>query len=307
MDIDPRINIGHVHLEVADLERAIGFYSGVLGFEVTQRLGTSAAFLGVDGNHYIGLNTQDSRAGSAAARAATGQFAIRYPDRASLGNALRRLREANISVDAATDHGISEALYIKDPDGNSIELYWDRPREEWPRSADGSLLTTSERLDLAGLLRDAAAPRTVSGSATGADGSLSIPLSDTHRQQLRDLRTKLLNLHKALLDDTRSAYELDRGAVGSNANLLQLVINDPWFAWLHSVSELVVRIDETIETKSPATDKEGVELAEQVEKLLTASETGEGFQRRYYEALQRQPAVVLAHADVRRTLKSMKE
>ena len=150
-------------------------------------------------------------------------------------------------------------------------------------------------------------PAIAGTSRKGADGSLSTALSDTRRQQLRDLRTKLLNLHKALLDDARAAYEMDRGAVGSNTNLLQLVINDPWFAWLHSVSELVVRIDETIETKSPATDKEAVELAEQVEKLLTASETGEGFQRRYFEALQRQPAVVLAHADVRRTLKSMKE
>ena len=125
-------------------------------------------------------------------------------------------------------------------------------------------------------------------------------------EQLRDLRTPLLNLHKALLDDARVAYELDRGSVGSSANLLQLVISDPWFAWLHSVSELIVRIDETLAADSPATDSDAQALAEQVERLLTASETGEGFQRRYYEALQRQPAVVLAHAEVRRTLKSMK-
>ena len=308
--IDPRVDIGHVHLKVSDLERSIAFYSGVLGFEVTQRMGTSAAFLSVGGyHHYIGLNTWESRGGSPAPAGTTGlyHFAIRYPDRASLGDALRRLREAKISLDGASDHGVSEALYLRDPDQNGIELYWDRQREEWPRASDGSLVMVTEPLDLVALLRDATPAPTAGTSRKGADGSLSTALSDTRRQQLRDLRTKLLNLHKALLDDARAAYEMDRGAVGSNTNLLQLVINDPWFAWLHSVSELVVRIDETIETKSPATDKEAVELAEQVEKLLTASETGEGFQRRYFEALQRQPAVVLAHADVRRTLKSMKE
>ena len=109
-----------------------------------------------------------------------------------------------------------------------------------------------------------------------------------------------------LLDDTRAAYELDRGRVGSSANLLQLVISDPWFAWLHSLSEVVVRIDETVEQGAPALQSDGVALIDQVERLLTASESGDGFARRYYEALQRQPAVVLAHADVRRTLKSMR-
>jgi catechol 2,3-dioxygenase len=304
------MDIGHVHLKVSDLERAIDFYSGVLGFEVSQRMGTSAAFLSVGGyHHYIGLNTWESLGGSPPPAGSTGlyHFAIRYPDRAALGDALRRLRAANVDLDAASDHGVSEALYLRDPDNNGIELYWDRPRQEWPRAADGSLMMVTEPLDIRALLRDAAAAPGPAASAKGADGSISIPLSDTHRRQLRELRANLLNLHKTLLDDARVAYELDRGAVGSNTNLLQLVINDPWFAWLHSVSELVVRIDETIETKSPATDKEAVELAEQVEKLLTASETGEGFQRRYFEALQRQPAVVLAHAGVRRTLKSMKE
>jgi len=131
-------------------------------------------------------------------------------------------------------------------------------------------------------------------------------LSEPRRTQLSELRTRLLHLHKVLLDDTRAAYEMDRGSVGTSANLLQLVINDPWFAWLHSVSGLVVSIDETLAPDSPATDADGAALIEQVEKLLTASETGEGFQRRYFEALQRQPAVVLAHAEVRRTLKSMK-
>jgi hypothetical protein len=131
-------------------------------------------------------------------------------------------------------------------------------------------------------------------------------MTDRRRTQLMDLRSRLLSLHKALLDDAKAAYEMDRGRVGSNANLLQLVINDPWFAWLHSVSELIVRIDENMAADSPTTDSDVDALADQVEKLLTASETGEGFQRRYYEALQRQPAVVLAHAEVRRTLKSMK-
>ena len=131
-------------------------------------------------------------------------------------------------------------------------------------------------------------------------------LSESRRGQLGELRTRLLTLHKVLLDDTRATYQLDRGDVGSSANLLQLVINDPWFAWLHAISELIVRIDEMLAPDSLETDAEALALAEQVEKLLTASETAEGFQRRYYEALQRQPAVVLAHAEVRRTLKSMK-
>ena len=132
------------------------------------------------------------------------------------------------------------------------------------------------------------------------------PLSALRRTQLGDLRTHLLNLHKALLDDAKIAYELDRGDIGSSANLLQLLIKDPWFAWLRPVSELIVRIDETLTPDSPATDADALTLGEQVEKLLTASETGEGFPQRYYEALQRQPAVVLAHAEVRRVLKSMK-
>jgi hypothetical protein len=127
------------------------------------------------------------------------------------------------------------------------------------------------------------------------------------RQRLRELRGRLLQLHKVLLDDTRVTYEMDRGRIGSTGSLLQLVINDPWFAWLHSLSELVVRIDQLTEAESPATEADATALVEQVEKLLTASETGEGFQRRYYDALQRQPAVVLAHADVRRLLKGMKQ
>ena len=131
-------------------------------------------------------------------------------------------------------------------------------------------------------------------------------LSDQSRTHFADLRKRLLHLHKTLLDDAKTAYQLDRGDVGTSANLLQLVINDPWFAWLHSVSGLIVRIDEMLEDETPATEADGTVLADQVEKLLTASETGEGFSRKYFEALQRQPAVVLAHADVRRVLKAMK-
>jgi catechol 2,3-dioxygenase len=301
--IDPRTEIGHVHLKVSDLERAVAFYSGVLGFEVMQRMGTSAAFLSAGGyHHHIGLNTWESQGGAAPPYGTTGlyHFAIRYPDRASLGDALLRLRNASVSLDGASDHGVSETLYLRDPDGNGIELYWDRPRAEWPREADGSLKMVTTRLDLKSLAAAAAAAQP---TETGSPYAL---MTEENRARLRELRGKLLQLHKVLLDDARAAYEMDRGRVPSNATLLQLVINDPWFAWLHSLSELVVRIDETVETDSPATDADAGTLIDQVEKLLTASETGEGFQRRYFDALQRQPAVVMAHADVRRAIKAMR-
>ena len=302
--IDPRTEIGHVHLKVSDLERAVAFYSGVLGFEVTQRMGHSAAFLSAGGyHHHIGLNTWESEHGGPPSPGTTGlyHFAIRYPDRASLGDALRRLREARVPLEGASDHGVSEALYLRDPDGNGVELYWDRPRSAWPREADGTMKMVTERLDLDALLAAAAAPH----QPADAESPYAL-MTDQNRARLRDLRGKLLQLHKVLLDDARVAYEMDRGRVPSNASLLQLVINDPWFAWLHSLSELVVRIDETVETDSPATDADAATLIDQVEKLLTASETGEGFQRRYYDALQRQPAVVMAHADVRRVIKAMR-
>jgi hypothetical protein len=154
-------------------------------------------------------------------------------------------------------------------------------------------------LDVRALLGEASAARP--SPAAGGVG-----LSDETRGRLVQLRTQLLQLHKVLLDDARAAFELDRGRVGTTANLLQLVINDPWFAWLHSLSELIVRIDESVAREAPATEADAAALLDQVESLLTASETGEGFARRYYEALQRQPAVVLAHADVRRTLKARK-
>ena len=300
--IDPRVEIGHVHLKVADLERAIAFYHGVLGFEITQRMGTSAAFLSAGGyHHHVALNTWESQGGAAPPSGATGlyHFAIRYPDRAALGDALRRIHEARVPLDGASDHGVSEALYLRDPDGNGIELYWDRPRDAWPRAADGTLNMVSERLDLEALL---AAADVVPSSA----GEPATTMSDAMRTRLRELRSRLLNLHKVLLDDAKAAYEMDRGRVRSNASLLQLVINDPWFAWLHPLSELVVRIDETIEPGSPAAESDGVALVEQIERLLSPAENGEVFARRYFEALQRQPAVVLAHADVRRALRTPK-
>jgi catechol 2,3-dioxygenase len=303
--INDRIEIGHVHLKVADLERSIAFYSGVLGFELQQRWGATAAFLSAgDYHHHIGLNTWESLGGPAPAAGTTGlyHFAIRYPDRASLGDALRRLQEASIPLDGASDHGVSEALYLRDPDGNGIELYRDRPREQWPRNDDGSLRMISAPLDVAALRREADRPSEEETSA--AAPALPAEISQESRDRLRELRMYLLNLHKVLLDDAKLAYELDRGRVGSNAALLQLVINDPWFAWLHSLSGMIVRIDESVAKDAPTTEADATGIVEQVERLLTASESGDEFHKRYYEALQRQPAVVLAHADVRRTLKS---
>ena len=155
--LDPRVDIGHVHLKVADLERALGFYRDVLGFDVTQRVGDSAAFLSAGGyHHHLGLNTWDSRGGAPAPPGATGLYhvAIRYPDRASLADALIRLQRAGIRLDGAADHGVSEAVYLRDPDGNGVELYRDRPRDQWPVNDDGSLAMTTRPLDLLDLLRE---------------------------------------------------------------------------------------------------------------------------------------------------------
>jgi hypothetical protein len=229
-------------------------------------------------------------------------FAIRYPDRAALGRALQRLEHARILLEGASDHGVSEALYLSDPDGNGLELYWDRPRAEWPRAADGSLEMVTRRLDL-DALRVAAAEMPEPAAPGASQYAL---MDDAVRSRLKDLRGTLLNLHKVLLDDARAAYEMDRGRVPSSSSLLQLVINDPWFAWLHALSELIVRIDQAVEHETPATAADGQALVESVERLLTASETGDGFARRYFEALQRQPAVVVAHAQVRRAIKDMK-
>ena len=156
--IHPGVRIGHVHLKVADLERAIGFYRDVLGFELTQRFGRQAAFLSAGGyHHHIGLNTWESLGGSPPPRGATGLYhlAILYPERAELADALRRLIAAGIPLDGASDHGVSEALYLRDPDGNGVELYWDRPRDEWPQDGSGGLAMFTRPLDLESLLDEA--------------------------------------------------------------------------------------------------------------------------------------------------------
>ena len=156
--IHPGASIGHVHLKVADLERALRFYCGVLGFELTQRFGSAAAFISAGGyHHHIGLNTWESLGGSPPAPGTTGLYhlAILYPTRAELANALIRLRRAGISLDGASDHGVSEALYLRDPDENGVELYWDRPREQWPRTPEGSLAMFTRALDLEDLLSEA--------------------------------------------------------------------------------------------------------------------------------------------------------
>jgi catechol 2,3-dioxygenase len=157
--IDAAVRIGHVHLKVADLQRALDFYCGVLGFQLTQRFGAQAAFISAGGyHHHIGLNTWESLGGKPPAAGTTGLYhvAILYPDRAALADALRRLQRARIPLDGAADHGVSEALYLRDPDGNGVELYRDRPREEWPRAADGSVAMFTHPLDLAALLAGAA-------------------------------------------------------------------------------------------------------------------------------------------------------
>jgi catechol 2,3-dioxygenase len=156
--IDPRVDIGHVHLKVADIGRALDFYSGVLGFEVQQRWDGHAAFISAGGyHHHIGLNTWESRGGSPPTPGTTGLYhlAIRYPTRRALADALRRLLDAGIRLEGASDHGVSEALYLRDPDANGVELYWDRPREQWPRPPDGSgVAMFTGPLDLRSLLAE---------------------------------------------------------------------------------------------------------------------------------------------------------
>ena len=155
--IDPGVRIGHVHLKVADLDRALAFYCGVLGFELMQRYGTQAAFIAAGGyHHHIGLNTWESRGGSPPPPGTTGLYhtAILYPSRAALADALRRLIAAGIPLDGASDHGVSEALYLRDPDQNGVELYRDRPPAEWPRTPDGQLAMHTRRLDLENLMAE---------------------------------------------------------------------------------------------------------------------------------------------------------
>ena len=154
--IDAAVRIGHVHLKVADLDRALAFYCGVLGFELTQRRGSEAAFISAGGyHHHIGLNTWESKGGHPPAPDTTGLFhtAILYPTRPALADALHRVIAAGIQLDGASDHGVSEALYLRDPDENGVELYWDRPKAQWPRKEDGSLAMFTQRLDLEDLLR----------------------------------------------------------------------------------------------------------------------------------------------------------
>ncbi len=157
--IDPRVDIGHVHLKVADIARALAFYCGVLGFELTTRLGDQAAFVSAGGyHHHIGLNTWESKDAPPPPPHTTGLYhvAIRYPSRGALADALRRLVAARISLEGASDHGVSEALYLRDPDDNGVELYRDRPQEEWPRTPDGELTMYTRPLDLDSLLSEQA-------------------------------------------------------------------------------------------------------------------------------------------------------
>lgn len=155
--IDAGVDVGHVHLKVADIERSLIFYCGVLGFTLMQRIGSEAAFISAGGyHHHIGLNTWESQNGSPPPPGSTGlyHFAIRYPNRRALADALARLERAGIHLEGAADHGVSEALYLRDPDDNGVELYWDRPRSDWPQDENGSLAMYTRRLDLASFRRE---------------------------------------------------------------------------------------------------------------------------------------------------------
>jgi catechol 2,3-dioxygenase len=158
MALDPRVDIGHVHLKVSDLDRALAFYEGVLGFDVVLRHGDEAAFISAGGyHHHIGLNTWESKGAGPPPRNTTGLYhtAIRFPDRKNLAQAVKRVLEAGISLDGASDHGVSEAIYLRDPDDNGVELYRDRPKEEWPTTPDGELTMHTRPLDVAALLAEA--------------------------------------------------------------------------------------------------------------------------------------------------------
>jgi catechol 2,3-dioxygenase len=156
--IDPGVRIGHVHLKVADLDRALKFYRDVLGFELTQRFGSQAAFISAGGyHHHVGLNTWESKGGPPPPSGTTGLYhlAILYPTRALLADAVRRVLAVGIELEGASDHGVSEAIYLRDPDDNGVELYYDRPKEQWPRSPDGGVAMFTRALDLDGLLKEA--------------------------------------------------------------------------------------------------------------------------------------------------------
>jgi catechol 2,3-dioxygenase-like lactoylglutathione lyase family enzyme len=280
---DSRRERGSVRLLTVDLDRSVVFYTDVLGFGVIHRE-KSLALLGVAGfDIHVVLSTD----GVGTASTESGHLSIRFDSREGLAGAVGALGDARVAIERAEDTGFRDAIYVRDPDGHLIELYRDRPRDEWRLAEDG-VFASPRGLDLDELRAPA---------RTGA------ALSEPTRSRLADVRIRLLNLHKVLLDDAKTTYELDRGRIGSNANLLQLVINDPWFAWLHPLSELVVRIDETLQPDAPATESDGVMMLEQVERLLSPAAATEEFAQRYFEALQRQPAVIVAHAEVRRILK----
>lgn len=293
--IDPRVQVGAARLRVTDLERAAEFYSNMLGFEITYRVGNSAIVLTADGRHPVAYLIHRERT-DGPVRASW--LSLRFPDRASLDAILVRLTDAGVSPQGPLDDGISEGMFVLDPDGNRIELQVVRPKDTWSlavaaaidEDAPGKRHPRDEQADV---------PRRTGQGTHPAEQ----PLSESTRARLGEMRTRLLTLHKVLLDDAKAAYELDRGRVPSNATLLQLVINDPWFAWLHPLSELVVRIDEVLHADAPATEADGSILLDEVGRLLSPAEGGEVFAQRYYEALQRQPAVIVAHAEVRRILK----
>jgi catechol 2,3-dioxygenase len=300
----PRVEIGRVHLGVADLERAIAFYDRI-GLHVALRAGAGCAFLTGDGRrHHIVLHLLGEET-SPEPRAS--HLSLRYADRGTLAGVMRRLIAFGVSIDAARDLGTVETVSLTDPDGHGVELYWERAPADYPRTPAGDVRTAPRPLDLDALAaqsaREAGELREVAHPVSPDEAGSPELLSDATRARLRDMRVRLLNLHKALLDDARAAYEMDRGHVRSNANLLHLVINDPWFAWLHPLSELVVRIDEVLQPDAPATEGDASILLEQVAGLLTPGGENGRFAERYYDALQRQPAVIMAHAEVRRILK----
>ncbi len=299
--IDSRVEVGRVQLAVGDLDRSLVFYQGVLGFEVARRAGPRALLTAGGGHLHLELRGRDGEAAPAGGFALPSRFALRYPNRPALAEALRRVTDASVPLDGTEDTGVTVELAVRDPDGHTLVLYYQRPREEWQEPAAG---------DAAGVPVDLEALRAVvegqeRGEPDPAKQAEEAVLSDATRTRLADMRMRLLNLHKVLIDDAKAAYEMDRGRVGSNASLLQLVINDPWFAWLHPLSELVVRIDETLRADVAATEADGAVLLEQVTRLLSPELGPDEFAQRYYEALQRQPAVIVAHAEVRRILKQL--
>ena len=290
---DSRKERGSVRLRTGNLDRSVVFYTDVLGFGVIHREKTLALLGGSDVDvHFVVTADQ---AGATASEPC--HLAVRFDSLDALARAWRAVADAGVDVERAEDSGFRDAIFVRDPDGHSIELYRDRPREQWRMAQDGAF-EPPRPLDvdaLWALARDGASSNTPAVTAPS--------LSDATRGRLADVRLRLLNLHKVLLDDAKTTYELDRGRIASNASLLQLVINDPWFAWLHPLSELVVRIDETLQPDAPATESDGVLMLEQVERLLSPAIATEEFAQRYFEALQRQPAVIVAHAEVRRILK----